>query len=212
MTKDPHAIRLLIGLTGSTLVTVVALIMSLPLSAQEIDPIADQILVPGGSGAGSSGRLAINIAAGNNNQQIGDAALAIGDIAIVNQMVLQRFDGAPATDRATEIILEDGAFSGVNGLTSISIAAGSQNQMANLALLAIGTSGVLSDQLLEQSRAPVEPRGAAESGSLPSNDRITIGETALADGSGLIQVNLVGGEDNSSANTFALSITSEGSP
>jgi len=118
---------------------------------------------------------------------------------------------APA-DHDTTITIEGGAFAGTNGLTSINITAGSQNQMANLALLAIGNSGAMSDQLLEQSRAPIEPTGGNPEGALPANDRIAIGETAFGEGSGLIQVNLIGGEGNTSANTFALSIVSEGSP
>ena len=70
----------------------------------------------------------------------------------------------------------------------------------------------MSDQLLEQTRAPIEPKGGSPEGALPSNDRIAIGDTAFGNGNGLIQVNLIGGEGNSSANTFALSIASDGSP
>lgn len=182
------------------------------VAAQEAPGIIDVVVVPADTGSGTSGRLAVNIAAGNNNQQIGDAVIAIGDFAGATQTVHQRLSGIAPIDHATSISVEDGAFSGTNGLTSINITAGSQNQMANLAALAIGNSGVMSDQLLEQSRAPIEPKGGVLNGSLPSHDRIAIGDTAFGDGSGLIQVNLIGGEGNSSANTFVLSIASEGSP
>ncbi len=174
--------------------------------------VTDVVVVPANTGAGSSGRIAVNIAAGDNNQQLGDAVVAIGDIALVTETVSQRLSGPAPSDHITDITVEDGAFTGITGLTSINITAGSQNQMANLALLAIGNSGAMSDQLLEQSRAPIEPKGGIPDGSLPANDRIAIGDTAFGDGSGLIQVNLIGGEGNSSANTFALSIVSEGSP
>jgi len=110
-------------------------------------------------------------------------------------------------------VVADGAFAGTSGLTSINITAGSQNQMANLALLAIGNSGAMSDQLLEQSRAPIKPNGGTLDGSLSSsNDQIAIGDSAFGNGSGVIQVNLIGGEGNTSANTFALTIASEGPP
>lgn len=182
------------------------------IAAQDQPQIFDEVSVPANSAAGSSGRVGVNIAAGDNNQQIGDAIIAIGDIAAVTETVSQRMTGPAPADHDTTITIEGGAFAGTNGLTSINITAGSQNQMANLALLAIGNSGAMSDQLLEQSRAPIEPTGGNPKGALPANDRIAIGETAFGDGSGLIQVNLIGGEGNSSANTFALSIVSEGSP
>lgn len=179
----------------------------------QVPPAIDEVNISANSGSGSSGRIAVNIAAGSNNQQVGDAIIAIGDIAIVTEAVSQRLSGPASSDRTTSINVADGAFAGTSGLSSINITAGAQNQMANLALLAIGKSGVMSDQLLEQSRAPTEPNGATLDGSLPSsNDRIAIGDTAFGNGSGLIQVNLIGGEGNTSANTFALTISSEGPP
>ena len=182
------------------------------LAAQDAPQSTDEIMVPANTAAASSGRIAVNIAAGDNNQQLGDAAIAIGDIALVTETAIQRLVGPAPTDHITKITIEDGAFAGTNGLTSINITAGSQNQMANLAALAIGNNGVMSDQLLEQTRAPIEPKGGSPEGALPSNDRIAIGDTAFGNGNGLIQVNLIGGEGNSSANTFALSIASDGSP
>ncbi len=181
-------------------------------SAQDAAQMVDEVAVPAGSAAGSSGRIAVNIAAGDNNQQIGDAIIAIGDVAVVTELVSQRLSGVPPTDHAASITVGDGAFAGTTGLTSINITAGTQNQMANLALLAMGNSGAMSDQLLEQSRAPIEPTGGSLEDALPANDHVAIGDTAFGDGSGLIQVNLIGGEGNSSANTFALSIAGEGPP
>lgn len=182
------------------------------LAVQDAPQSTDELMVPANTAAASSGRIAVNIAAGDNNQQLGDAVIAIGDIALVTETVIQRLSGPAPTDRITNITIEDGAFAGTNGLTSINITAGSQNQMANLAVLAIGNSGAMSDQLLEQTRAPIEPKGGSPEGVLPSNDRIAIGDTAFGNGNGLIQVNLIGGEGNTSANTFALSIVSDGSP
>jgi hypothetical protein len=180
--------------------------------AAQVPQAIDEVNVPANSGSGSSGRIAVNIAAGDNNQQVGDAIIAIGDIAIVTEAVSQRLNGPVSGDRTTSISVADGAFAGISGLTSINITAGAQNQMANLALLAVGNSGAMSDQLLEQSRAPIEPNGGTLDGSLSSsNDQIAIGDTAFGNGSGLIQVNLIGGEGNTSANTFALVIAGEGS-
>ena len=199
-----------LGIFGS--LALLSIVWAPQVAAQDEAQIIDEVSVPAGSAAGSSGRIAVNIAAGDNNQQIGDAIIAIGDVAVVTEIVSQRMSGVSPTDHTTNITVGDGAFAGTNGLTSINITAGSQNQMANLALLAIGNSGAMSDQLLEQSRAPIEPKGGSPEGAVPANDHIAIGDAAFGDGSGLIQVNLIGGEGNSSANTLALSITSEGSP
>ncbi len=193
-------------------VTVAAFAWTSPVTAQDTAQIVDEVVVAANSAAGSSGRIAVNIAAGDSNQQVGDAVIAIGDISAVTEVVSQRMSGLAPVDHETTITLADGAFAGTNGLTSINITAGSQNQMANLAALAIGNSGAMSDQLLEQSRAPIEPKGGSPEEALQANDQIAIGDMAFGEGSGLIQVNLIGGEGNSSANTFALSVTSEGSP
>ncbi len=196
----------------SAAIAALTLVGTPALAAQDAPQSTNEIVVPANTAAASSGRIAVNIAAGDNNQQLGDAVIAIGDIAIVNETVIQRLSGPMPTDHITNITIEDSAFAGTNGLTSINITAGSQNQMANLAVLAIGNNGAMSDQLLEQTRAPIEPKGGSPEGALPSNDRIAISDTAFGNGNGLIQVNLIGGEGNSSANTFALSIVSDGSP
>ena len=205
----------MIGLNASVRCAATAFIalgFASPGAAQDDPQVTDVIVVPADTATGSSGRIAVTLAAGDNNQQVGDAAIAIGDIALITQSVSQRMSGPGPTDHITDITVEDGAFAGTNGLTSINITAGSQNQMANLAALAIGNSGAMSDQLLEQSRAPTQPNGGSPEGAMPANDRIAIGETAFGNGNGLIQVNLIGGEGNSSANTFALSIAGDGSP
>jgi hypothetical protein len=95
---------------------------------------------------------------------------------------------------------------------SLNITAGTQNQSANLAALAIGPAGALSDQLLAQSRAPIEPSGGTAQSATGPNDVIAIGEDAFGQGSGLFQGNLIGGERNSSANTFSLTVAVGGQP
>lgn len=184
-------------------------------SSAAVAPPRDEVLVEPSTGGQSAGRLTVNIAAGTDNQQVGDAVIALGDIAVITETVIQRITALVPSfgsqDRATSITIGDGAFSGTTGLTSINITAGSHNQMANLAAIAVGNSGVMTDQLLEQSRASIQPNGSIPEGPLPSNDTIAIGDTAFGDGRGLIQVNLIGGEGNSSANTFALNVPGAGS-
>lgn len=96
-------------------------------------------------------------------------------------------------------------------MAGINIAAGNQNQMANLAAVAIGNHEALSDQLLSQSRASIEPNGST-GGTGDRNDSIQISDNAFRDSSGLIQVNLIGGERNSSSNIFVMSVLDEDFP
>lgn len=160
---------------------------------------------------GVSGRLAVNLASGNGNQQINGAVIAIGDVAIGSAAADQTMLSADPRDRATRIVIEGDAFARTSGMAGINIAAGNQNQMANLAAVAIGNHEALSDQLLSQSRASIEPNGST-GGTGDRNDSIQISDNAFRDSSGLIQVNLIGGERNSSSNIFVMSVLDEDFP
>lgn len=185
-------------------------ILAVPAAAQENPAAQDSVMIQSGAGSANGGRIAINIAAGNQNQQVGDTVIAIGDVAIGTQSVAQ-FMAAPSPEnRATQIDLGANAFSNNSGLLSVNIAAGNQNQSANLALLAVGTAGVVSDQMLAQASAPTKPAGLSAQGPATPNDHIAIDDAAFGNNSGLVQINLVGGERNSSANTFALNVSAGG--
>jgi hypothetical protein len=181
-------------------------------AAQIADPAEDTVTVSAGEGGDNQGRIAVNIAAGTRNQQIGSAVVAIGDLPIAIHDVLQQNDAVDPNDRRTQILVGPGAFSNNSGMASINIAAGIQNQSANLATLTVGNSGVVSDQMLAQTSAPLQPVQSLAQGTESPDDTISINETAFGGNSGLVQVNLVGGERNSSANTFALNVSAGGEP
>lgn len=172
--------------------------------------VQDQVIV-NGTAQGAEGRLAVNIASGTENQQMNDAALAAGNVVSVSSVAVQHLDGNSTADRSTRIELAGAAFANSHGLASINITAGSQNQSANQAVIAVGNYGAISDALLAQSRASTEPSGLT-GGVDARNDHVVVSDDAFRDSSGLIQVNLIGGERNSSANTFALTVLGEGSP
>lgn len=177
----------------------------------EYPAIQDQVVIAPGVGGNVDGRLAVNIASGSGNQEVNDAVIAIGDIALGGSPVQQLITGGDESDRITKISVQENAFSNISGLASINIAAGTKNQAANLAALAIGNNGALTDQLLSQSRASINPSGSTGGTDIP-NDQIEIGDDSFRDVSGLIQVNLIGGERNSSANTFSLNVSAGGQP
>jgi hypothetical protein len=66
--------------------------------------------------------------------------------------------------------------------------------------------------MLAQASAPTEPSGASDQGLTGRNDSVVVDDTALSGNSGLVQMNLIGGERNSSANTFALNLSAGGNP
>lgn len=180
------------------------------LAQEAVDPEHVLIAEPG-EGSGHTGRLSVNAAAGNENQQVSSAVIAIGEIAATLEAVIQRgATGGP--DEATSLVISGDAFSGNSGLTSLNLTAGSQNQSANLASFAIGQAGALTDQLLEQSRASIQPSGGTDTTPAMRNDSVSISDDAFGEGSGLFQANLIGGERNSSANTFSLVLTASGQP
>lgn len=183
---------------------------SAPAIAQASGGPQDEVVIGEGEGGEVSGRLAVNIAAGNGNQQIGAATASVGEIAATADRVQQVIGATDASDRATRVVIEGDAFSSNSGLISINVTVGLQNQSANLASLAVGNSGALSDQLLAQSRAPSNPTGVSGGEAGASNDIVDVSDDAFSESSGLIQVNLIGGERNSSANTFSLNVSAGG--
>lgn len=182
------------------------------VAAQETPEPDNVVILDGQEGDVGTGRIAINIAAGNHNQQVSSVLVAQGDVALTHGAIIQHSAITQSEDTANRIEIGPDAFAGLSGLTSLNITAGTQNQSANLAALAIGPSGALSDQLLEQTRAPIEPSGGTAHSETGPNDIIAIDDDAFSRGSGVFQANLIGGERNSSANTFSLTVTASGQP
>lgn len=179
---------------------------------QAAEPSPDSILVEASQGSGNGGRVAINLASGSQNQQAAAATIALGHVASQAMTVEQTMIPADQTDRVTRIVIGPAAFSNNSGMVSLNLTTGDQNQSANLAALAISNNGAVSDLMLARTSAPTEPSGASAQASDARNDSVVVDDTALGGNSGLVQMNLIGGERNSSANTFALNISAGGNP
>jgi hypothetical protein len=97
-------------------------------------------------------------------------------------------------------------------MIAVNLAAGSDNQQANLAIVAIGLEGrAATDAMLSQTRASSEPGGDLKVAAV-GNYATDISPGAFAGSSGLVQVSLVGGERNTSANVFALTVAESVNP
>ncbi|MBD2842125.1 hypothetical protein [Erythrobacter rubeus] len=149
----------------------------------------------------------LNIAAGNGNQQANVASVASGDFAINTAVVAQAADHTqPEESRTYSARIVGEAFADSHGLTAINIAAGSDNQQANLTLITTGLEGqIASTALLSQTRASSDPKGANNS-SAASEYTAQIDPTAFGNSSGIVQVSLIGGTGNTSANVAVLSM------
>ena len=87
------------------------------------------------------------------------------------------------------------------------VAAGNANQQANVAGIAIGLEGqTLTTAMLSQSRASLAKTDASDDDQAPSDHATHIGDGAFEASSGLVQLNLAAGDNNTSANVFGLSI------
>lgn len=153
----------------------------------------------------ASGRVAINIAAGSGNQEANVATVAAGSVVSTPSALTQSQDNA-ATGLAASAGIADNALAGSRGLIAVNVAAGAANQLANVAVIAIGiVAPVASEPLLEQARASQQPPGSP--GGSPSPEaEAELSSSAFAGSTGLVQANVVGGERNSASNTFVLTL------
>lgn len=146
----------------------------------------------------------INVASGIHNQQANIGVIALGDVAASNAFVAQHGQQAIGSTQ-TSVSLAPGAFAGSSGWLALSASAGNANQHANIAIFAFGSGASLaSDSRLSQARAPIEPAGGPIAPTASQDRSVAIGDAALAGSRGLVQVSLVGGDANTSANSFAL--------
>lgn len=156
---------------------------------------------------GFDGVRHLNIAAGNKNQQANHAAIAAGDFAINTAIVSQSGDTEQAeAGRNYSAQIGADAFADSHGLTAINIVAGSGNQQANLALITTGLEGrVATSALLSQTRASSQPLGESDPAAA-ADYTARIDPSAFRDSSGIVQVSLIGGTGNTSANVAVLSV------
>jgi hypothetical protein len=120
---------------------------------------------------------------------------------------------ASTRGRPAAALIEGDSFADSSGLIRVNVAGGSDNQQANLAAIAIGfEGGALVDSMLSQTRSSQEPAGGPVDPEASQNLETGIGAEAFENSSGIVQVSLIGGERNSSANTFALTVPGGAGP
>ncbi|HEX5239146.1 MAG TPA: hypothetical protein VFW39_11875 [Sphingomicrobium sp.] len=163
----------------------------------------DTVTIAGGK---VNGAATVNVAAGNTNQQANAGLIATGGDSAALAILSQKMGDVPDSNGRLSATIAPGSFAGSSGWLAVNGAAGAGDQQANLAIIALGTTGAaLSDAALSQARASHEPTGGPGTGAVAGDRSVAIGDGAFANSSGLVQVSLIGGDRNSSANIFALS-------
>ena len=178
--------------------------------AQGIDRAAqgDSVLIDAEALSGSRGRIALNAAAGLNNQQANAASVAIGTHSATYTSVGQ---SAPdSTLRSSSVDNQawilNGVMGAAHGLLSINQASGDQNRQSNTMRVEIADMAVSSDDVLAAtvSGQPAAPRPAVN----PTGRReVGIAEGAFNGANGIVQINQAAGMQNVTANTVQLRAT-----
>ena len=170
-----------------------------------------QSRVDGGAFSGATGALALNVAAGDLNQQSNLRAIAIGTRAIASTDVRQarRGDRATTADAASAVIAGR-AFAGASGMAGINQASGSGNSAFNAVALALAQQGIREtddDHALSAAFASAGQQHDFERGSATAGRRVaSVDSTALQGFEGVLQLNQVAGAGNDTGNVLSMSL------
>lgn len=194
--------------------TLLLALCTAPVSADDYGAMLGyltQSRIDGAALSGASGAIALNVAAGDLNQQSNARAIAIGTRALASVDVRQtrRDDRANAPDAASARIA-DRALAGASGLAGINQASGSGNSAFNAVALALAQQGIREsddDGTLSAAFASAGQQHDFERGGATTGRRVaSVDSTALQGFEGVLQLNQVAGSGNDTGNTLAMSI------
>ena len=161
--------------------------------------------------AGASGALAINLAAGDFNQQATVRGIAVGTRATASTRALQQRAGdhATAPTQASAVIAGE-ALAGASGIASINQASGNRNAMSNMVAMSLAQRGIREtddDSSLSSSFASAGQQHVSEAGSANTVRRTAAVEaTALQGFDGVLQLNQIAGSGNDIGNVLTMSV------
>lgn len=160
--------------------------------------------------SGASGVVAVNMAAGDLNQQANLQAIAIADTAHVQVSRGQRRSGdvydAPSHASAT---IGGDALAGASGIASINQASGSGNAEVNAVALVLANQGIREtpdSQLSSGVAASAERQIAFNPAGRTASRKVAVEATALRGFEGVFQLNQIAGSANETGNVLTLSL------
>lgn len=160
---------------------------------------------------GASGAIAVNMAAGDLNQQANLRAMAVGERASVSAQARQTsgHQVANAPDRALAVI-SGSAFQDASGIASINQASGVANTELNVVAVALAQRGIreTTDEMLagvdfaSAGQQHHRGSGAADAGTRD----VAVDATALQGFEGVMQLNQIAGSGNATGNSLLMSV------
>ena len=163
------------------------------------------------SGQSANGILAVNQAAGNDNQQGNLQALAVSATASHASVSLSRQPLGASTAATTDAraSITGAAFSGSQGLMAINQTAGNANQSLNALSLAVSARpqatalpSAAADSLLANTAGSAPALASDSNGN--SHAQTDISAAAFQGSRGLVQLNQIAGSHNQAVNVVAV--------
>ena len=197
-----------------TVLAMALLGIATPACADEMSSMLDYLTasrLDGNAFAGATGAIAINMAAGDLNQQANVRAIAVGQHAIAGADVRQSRlrDLANAPDVATAVI-GGNALAGASGIASINQASGAGNASFNAVAIALAQQGIREaddDSTLSAAFASAGQQHGFDQGDASAQRRVaSVESTALQGFEGVLQLNQVAGVGNDTGNSVSMSI------
>ncbi|WP_256829525.1 adhesin [Pseudomonas sp. Pse1] len=158
------------------------------------------------SGANYKGNLMMNQAAGDQQQQINNRAIAIGSEASATGSITQKIT-TPA-DRSMNATSSIGgnSFSNGNGALGVNQSAGANNQMINAMRISVSAAPQsIDDSALSQQNVALLPSSGA-TGTSQGSRQVVTSDQAFTGSRGVIQVNQSAGVGNRMANTLSIRV------
>ena len=167
--------------------------------------------IDGNAFRGTSGATAVNMAAGDLNQQANLRAFASGSAAAIQSRQLQR-DNHDDRPLAASVGIGGQAFAGGNGLASINQASGSSNAQLNAVAAVLTAQGIRETTDDSLSTAVSASAGGQHPGSSGTSDdgtrSVAVESSAMRGYQGVMQLNQAAGPDNATGNQLLLSVPS----
>jgi len=165
--------------------------------------MADNNAVINNSGKDYRGNFSINQAAGNQQQQANNRAIALGGQATT--VNIQRLDGQVDPSLNAKAAIQGASFTNGNGMLGVNQAAGANNQTVNAVRISVnpGPQSIDDSVLLQQNTTQL-----TDSGLTPTTGSrlVVTSDQAFTGSRGVIQVNQSAGVGNRVANTLGITI------
>ena len=197
------------------------LLQGAPAHAQSADEYAAmleslaQTSIDDSAFTGASGAIAVNMAAGDFNQQANARGLAVGEYAAASAGALQRSHGdvGTAPDHAVAMI-SGTAFQGASGLASINQASGTGNAELNAITIALAQRGIRETPDAQLASMDITSAGV-QAISEPvaagtQTRRVGVERSALQGFDGVLQLNQAAGAANAMENALLISVQGPG--